>query len=145
MGIDQVAFLPRHSHGRRWRMPGDLFQTSPGASSRPGADFRRSPKIMSGQFPTREAIEAQQLAQLRQLLDAILPGNAFYREKFAGLNTAISSLNDFRKRFPFTLKNELVSDQLRTPPFGTNLTFPADRYTRFHQTSGTTSVPLRWL
>lgn len=100
---------------------------------------------MSGQFPTREAIEAHQLAQLRRLLDAILPGNAFHCGKLAKVNPAISSLGDFRARFPFTLKEELVADQLRTPPFGTNLTFPADRYTRFHQTSGTTSAPLRWL
>jgi phenylacetate-CoA ligase len=31
------------------------------------------------------------------------------------------------------------------PPFGTNLTYPIEHYTRFHQTSGTTGQPLRWL
>ena len=31
------------------------------------------------------------------------------------------------------------------PPFGTNLTYPLTCYTRFHQTSGTTGQPLRWL
>ena len=100
---------------------------------------------MTGHFPTRDAIAAHQLAHLRRLLGAILPGNAFYRHKLAGLEPAIGSLEDFRGRFPFTTKSELVEDQLRLPPFGSNLTFPAGHYTRFHQTSGTTSAPLRWL
>ena len=46
---------------------------------------------------------------------------------------------------PFTTKSELVADQSAHPPFGTNLTSPLARYTRFHQTSGTTGHPLRWL
>src|SRR4029077_16082492 len=40
----------------------------------------------------------------------------------------------------------LVGDQAAKPPFGTNLTFPLDRYVRFHQTSGSSGeLPLRWL
>src|SRR4029079_3574313 len=31
------------------------------------------------------------------------------------------------------------------PPFGTNLTYPIERYARLHQTSGTTGQPLRLL
>jgi phenylacetate-CoA ligase len=100
---------------------------------------------MTGHFPTRESITTHQLAQLRRLLGAILPGNAFYRGKLAGVEPAIANLEDFRGRFPFTLKTELVEDQLRLPPFGSNLTFPLAQYTRFHQTSGSTSTPLRWL
>ncbi|MEO7299966.1 MAG: thiamine phosphate synthase, partial [Verrucomicrobiota bacterium] len=46
---------------------------------------------------------------------------------------------------PFTTKQELVADQQKIPPFGSNLTFPLENYTRFHQTSGTTGTPLRWL
>ena len=38
-----------------------------------------------------------------------------------------------------------MADQLAHPPFGTNLTYPLNRYTRFHQTSGTSGTPLRWL
>src|SRR5208337_4677134 len=34
---------------------------------------------------------------------------------------------------------------LAHPPYGTNLTFPLNRYVRCHQTSGTSAVPLRWL
>ncbi len=46
---------------------------------------------------------------------------------------------------PFTSKTELVEDQLAHPPFGSNLTFPVEQYTRLHQTSGTSGRPLLWL
>ena len=85
---------------------------------------------MADKFPTRPAIAAQQLAQLRRLLDAILPANRFYREKLAGLDTRLSSLDDFR-RFPFTTKAELSADQRAFPPYGSNLTYPAASCTRF--------------
>jgi phenylacetate-CoA ligase len=42
-------------------------------------------------------------------------------------------------------KHDLVLDQQRNPPFGTNLTHPLERYTQLHQTSGTTGPPLRVL
>jgi len=100
---------------------------------------------MIGPFASREAMASYQVAQLRQLLGTILPGNPFYRAKFGKLNSAIASLEDFADRFPFTTKQELVDDQRAHPPFGSNLTFPLTDYTRYHQTSGTTSAPLRWL
>jgi phenylacetate-CoA ligase len=99
---------------------------------------------MASEFPTRPAIVSRQLEQLRQLLAAILPANPFYRQKLSGLDTKISSLEDFF-RFPFTTKSALIANQRAFPPHGSNLTFPAASYTRFHQTSGTTSAPLRWL
>jgi phenylacetate-CoA ligase len=95
--------------------------------------------------PNRQALLSHQLAQLRLLLGAILPLNAFYQKKLAGLQTDIASLPDFFQRFPFTAKHELITDQTAFPPFGSNLTFPPYHYARFHQTSGTTSTPLRWL
>jgi phenylacetate-CoA ligase len=100
---------------------------------------------MTVDFPTRDAMASHQLAQLRQLLGAILPGNSFYRTKLAQLDPALASLEDFSARFPFTTKQELLDDQRKNPPFGSNLTFPLTSYTRYHQTSGTTSAPLRWL
>jgi phenylacetate-CoA ligase len=100
---------------------------------------------MTGPFASREAMASYQVAQLRQLIGTILPANAFYRTKFGRLNSGVASLEDFSARFPFTTKQELVDDQRSHPPFGSNLTFPLSRYTRYHQTSGTTSTPLRWL
>jgi phenylacetate-CoA ligase len=98
-------------------------------------------------FPSREEIESWQLEQLRSLLAEIFPGNVFYSSKLqaAGITFDVASLQDFSARFPFTTKAELVQDQLAHPLFGTNLTYPLNRYTRFHQTSGTSGQPLRWL
>src|SRR5258706_1346751 len=97
--------------------------------------------------PDRAAIEAGQLEQLRSLVAELIPANKFYTRKFqaAGVGFDIASLEDFCARFPFTTKQEIVADQMAAPPFGTNLTYPLNRYTRFHQTSGTSGAPLRWL
>jgi len=95
--------------------------------------------------PGRKAIEARQLEKLSRMLEAELPCNAFYRCKLLdkGFSSA-ASLSEFRK-FPFTTKSDLVEDQSAHPPFGSALTFPVERYTRIHQTSGTTGKPIYWL
>jgi len=64
--------------------------------------------------------------------------NPFYRTK---LPKTARDLRDI----PFTTKAELSEDQAKHPPFGTNLTYPIERYVRLHQTSGTTGRPLRFL
>lgn len=100
----------------------------------------------SDQHDTAE-IEAAQLAKLRRLLTALVPANAFYTRKLAttGVTGEIASWGEFCARTPFTTKQEIVDDQLSHPPYGTNLTFPQNRYTRFNQTSSTTGNPLYWL
>lgn len=78
--------------------------------------------------------------------ELVMSRNKFYQRKYrsSGLRP-----EDIRYRnlaaLPFTFKSELVEDQLEHPPFGTNLTFDLARYTRMHQTSGTTGRPLKWL
>lgn len=96
---------------------------------------------------TRGTVEVAQLAKLRELLRAIISVNPFYTRKLqaASVTAEIGSLDEFRECVPFTTKQELAEDQLAHPPFGTNLTFPLERYTRIHQTSATTGTPLRWL
>ena len=42
-------------------------------------------------------------------------------------------------RLPFVTKSEIVADQREHPPYGEILTYPLERYSRLHQTSGTTS------
>jgi phenylacetate-CoA ligase len=102
---------------------------------------------MTQGFPTRAVIAQEQLLALNRLLDVIHAGNRFYQEKFSAADAPhrAASLAEFSARFPFTTKQELVADQAAFPPFGTNLSFPLERYTRTHQTSGTTGNPLRWL
>src|SRR5690349_21522772 len=101
----------------------------------------------SSVHPDRVAIESTQLDELRTLLVELIPGNRFYTQKLEGVGVGfdVASLADFSARFPFTTKTELVADQRTHPPFGTNLTYPLNRYTRYHQTSGTSGAPLRWL
>ncbi|MBI2807053.1 MAG: phenylacetate--CoA ligase family protein [Planctomycetes bacterium] len=77
--------------------------------------------------------------RLANLLHTILPAHRFYARKFAGL-----SLDDWQA-LPFTTKDELLANQAEHPPYGELLTYPLERYTRLHQTSGTRGVPLRWL
>ena len=95
----------------------------------------------------REALDAHQTRTLRALLAAVLGSNPFYSAKLrtAGVDAAFANLADFRERVPFTLKPELIEDQAKNPPYGTNLTYPRDRYTRLHQTSGSTGAPMRWI
>ena len=98
-------------------------------------------------FPARSAIASSQREQLRRLLAVLVPANSFYTRKFsrAGVTATVTCLDKFSEKFPFTTKQELAEDQRAQPPYGTNLTFPLERYTRFHQTSGTVGAPLRWL
>lgn len=98
-------------------------------------------------FPKRQVIAQRQSDQLRILLRSTLPANPFYAAKYDAANTPpkVAHLGDFYERFPFTTKAELAADQAACPPYGTNLTFPIERYTRCHQTSGTSGAPLRWL
>jgi phenylacetate-CoA ligase len=101
----------------------------------------------AGGFPTHEKIERLQLRKLRSLLEAILPANPFYARKLAACGAASSpaSLEAYARTIPPTTRHELVRDRLANPPYGTNLTFPLEAYVRCHQTSGTTTVPIRWL
>lgn len=87
------------------------------------------------------------LEALRALLAAVIESNPFQRQRLASLpgGPLPGSLDDFAARFPFTTKAELAADQATHPPYGTNLTHPPGRYTRCHQTSGTSGPPLRWL
>ncbi|MFM1944608.1 MAG: hypothetical protein RI897_3590 [Verrucomicrobiota bacterium] len=95
----------------------------------------------------RVELERLQLERLGVLLDAVRPANGFQTRRLAavGAPLAVGSLAEFSAQFPFTTKGELVAEVERHPPYGGNLTYSLERYTRFHQTSGTTGRPLRWL
>ena len=102
---------------------------------------------MTDQSASRESIERDQLDQLRKLIGELIPSNRFYAPilESAGITPDIESLAVFTERMPLTTKQQCVDDQLANPPYGTNLTYDLSKYTRFHQTSGTTSAPMRWL
>src|SRR5574341_1448689 len=96
-------------------------------------------------FTNRNAVAAHQLESFGLMLPVVLQSNPFYRRKLlvSGFSAA-RSLEELKK-FPFTTKSELAEDQLSHPPYGSDLTFPLERYIRIHQTSGTTGKPMYWL
>lgn len=95
--------------------------------------------------PSRHDLESRQLTLLNDLLGQVAASNPFYQKKLSGISTSFKSLTAFRAAVPFTTKQEWVEDQEAHPPYGTNLTFLRGRYTRCHQTSGTSGKPMRWL
>jgi phenylacetate-CoA ligase len=102
--------------------------------------------------PTDECLEREQIVQrqarrLERLLGDIHGRNRFYTRKLdaAGLDAGALRFPDDLARLPLTTKRELVEDQDASPPWGTALTDPIQRYTRYCQTSSTTGRPLRWI
>ena len=88
------------------------------------------------------AIRAHQLARLNALLTVLVPANRFYARKFREYPTgAPLGWHNF-ETLPFTTKAELVADHLGDRPFGTIATHAAEKYTKYHQTSGTQGRPL---
>lgn len=87
----------------------------------------------------RAELARRQLYRLNALLSEILPRNRFYAEKLAGLALPLPSL-DRLSSLPLTVKDELEP----VPPrdLSANLTYPLEKYVRFHRTSGTRGKPL---
>jgi phenylacetate-CoA ligase len=94
-----------------------------------------------------DAIRHEQTSALRQLCQTLVPDNGFYAGtlKGSGLDLANMTLEEFTTHMPLTTRAQWTQDQLSHPPYGTNLTYPLDRYIRFCRTSGSTGHPLIWL
>lgn len=86
----------------------------------------------------RHALEEEKCRRLNALLAEVIPANRFYAEKFAEFPRQLESLEAFTS-FPLTTKTELTAADGQA----TNRTWRADRYVRFHQTSGTRGQPLQ--
>jgi len=94
----------------------------------------------------RDEIGDRQAQRLETLLARVYHRSPFYRRKLdaAGVSPRLLRLPDELSALPLTTKDELVADQEASPPWGTVLTEPIERYTRYNQTSSTTGRPLRW-
>jgi len=97
-------------------------------------DRRKLHRLTTGQ---RRELQFQ---KLDQILSEILPTNTFYFEKFQVAEISIDSMERLRE-LPWTTKQELIDDA-SDAGFARNLTWPIDRYCRFHRTSGTRGRPL---
>ncbi|MEX2578975.1 MAG: AMP-binding protein [Verrucomicrobiales bacterium] len=95
-------------------------------------------------MPARPRTETAQLQKLRRLIGEVATGNDFYGGRLAkaGIDASIPSLADFSEKMPFTTKMDLVWDREEFPPYGSNLTYPVELYSRLCQSSGTTCGPL---
>ena len=92
----------------------------------------------------RDALDRLQRCKLSDMLKIVLASNAFYARKLAGVR--FDPLHDPLERLPVTTRGELQENQAEHPPYGSNLTYPLQRYVRMHQTSASTgTTPLRWL
>ena len=92
------------------------------------------------QARSRDELEQFQFAALQRLLTDVLPENSFYREKFAGLDTASIHNRADLAQLSLTTKAELLGDG--SSPYAANLTFERSQYVRFHRTSGTQGRPM---
>jgi len=95
----------------------------------------------------RGELSARQGERLTELLTRIYGRSRFYTRKIdaAGIRIDELRLPDDLGRLPLTTKAELVADQAAHPPWGTVLTEPIERYTRYCQTSSSTGRPLCWI
>ena len=103
--------------------------------------------VPDGECQPRDVLAELQAERLKTLLVALRGRNVFYDRKLAGAGVDVAGLTfpDDLAALPFTTKAELAADQAAVPPWGTALTEPLDRYTRYNQTSSTTGQPLRWI
>lgn len=105
------------------------------------------PSLRQNEQLAPDALAHHQGSRLAAVVSSALQSNAFYARKLAAAGVGageVRSLPDLL-RLPFTTKAELAADQQAHPPWGTALTEPIDRYTRYCQTSSTTGRPLRWI
>ncbi len=98
----------------------------------------------------RDGLGALHRRKLAAMFEEVLSTNRFYQNKYRGLSFDASC--DPLDALPLATRDEIHGDQMSSPPYGTNLTYPMDRYVRLHQTSGTSSLvtgesagPLRWM
>jgi phenylacetate-CoA ligase len=97
----------------------------------------------SDRNPSPDQLRSLQRQKLAEMLREIGQSNPFYRRKLNGIR--FDAERDELGKLPFTTRAEIEQDQLAHPPYGTNLTYSLDRYSRYHQTSGTAGLPVRWL
>ena len=97
----------------------------------------------------RVRLRSNQWRKLRSIVLNLATTDSFYGKKFRETELRVTRMNrieDFIAQVPFTTKADIQADRAAHPPFGTNLTRAIHQYTRFCQTSGTsTGEPMAWV
>src|ERR1700761_7959928 len=89
---------------------------------------------------SRADLEALQLHKLRRQLTRLHASSGYYRRRMqsGGVDpAALSSLADFRARFPFSSKSDFLTDQTEHPPFGERLGIAREEVALVNMTGGT--------
>lgn len=81
-------------------------------------------------------LKEHQIQRFNRLLFEILPHNRFYAEKLSEVGLPLTHIDEMSK-LPYTFKDELATGERAV-----NLSFPLERYVRFHRTSGTRGRPV---
>ncbi len=102
--------------------------------------------------PSRDGVSPEEWSKSRwekfqALMQRVRETNSFQVGHFPAISECHdwTSFDEFVENCPFTEKNDLARDRQQNPPYGTNLTFPVEKYSCFHQTSGTMGRPMAWL
>lgn len=93
----------------------------------------------------RAKLDALHLRKLQLLVRYVYDHSPFYRRKYdaAGIKPEdIRSLDDFKRKVPFTDKKEFLQYQQAKPPYGDTLAVPFELVAHHCETSGTTGTPL---
>jgi phenylacetate-CoA ligase len=94
----------------------------------------------------RPQLDALHLHKLRSLLQYAYDRTPFYRRKLdaAGLVPGdVRSLDEFKRRVPFTDKPDFVALQRDAAPYGPTLALPMELIAHHAETSGTTGTPMQ--
>lgn len=97
----------------------------------------------------RVRLRSNQWRKLRSIVLNLATTDSYYGKRIREWELKVSRMNrieDFVAQVPFTTKADIQADRVANPPFGTNLTRAIHQYTRFCQTSGTsTGEPMAWV
>jgi phenylacetate-CoA ligase len=96
----------------------------------------------------RDLLEELQLRKLRERVAWAESRVPWYAERLRAAGVSAKSLERLEdvRRLPFLTREEWMTQQLESPPFGRMLAAPVEAAMRYHMTSGTAgSVPLRAL
>jgi len=103
--------------------------------------------IQSADLQSADQWKADRWTRLLGLIEEIAVHNGFQQMHWPKNKGGVEpkDFTQFQEECPFTTKDQLARDRAENPPYGTNLTYPLDQYTRYNQTSGTLGEPMAWL
>ena len=91
-------------------------------------------------LPYKKLYDNVVIPKLKKQLRYVLSKSDFYKKKIK-LLTIKDVVEDFGK-LPFTEKSEIILDQKKKPPFGSNICVDISKIRRIHRTAGTTGKPV---